>query len=864
FLLTTAAALLLPSEFQSEAKLKVQLGRESVAIDPTATIGAASLPMQDRSNELNSELELLNSRTVAEAVVRELSAERLGQPQDADESVAVAKAADKLRSDVATAVVPGTSNLTIAFASGDPELARDVVASYVDQFRKVRQEVYRNASGTDFFAQQRESGERELAEIKAQLQAFKDESGVADVEVQRQILLTRIGDLESSIDTTRAEQAASIALAERLEARVAEMPEQVISASKTGAPNSSIESLRTRLAELRLEERDLAARYVETSIVVQNARKQVQEAERLLAEAENAAETTVSVNPVREQLALRIETERADADAKSAKLNRLVGDLAEARGGLARINEAQITIDELERRAAITEESVREYASRFNIARFDQEVDKADISNIAVVTAANLPVKPSGPNRPILLIAGFIMATLAAGGVAFAADAIDHDVARPDDLLALGEPAAPLADACVSIPKLKSGQAVAKGTVDYFDDVVQSVGLLFGTAGRRGTDVAAGTRRGARGFFAASRYILFAALRGTTTGIGRSAIWIGNKVVTVVTLPFGKTRTKAAPTLTPALSPAGQFDGGLSMEEDDEEFTDRPAGLLLDEDELQDEDEITTSEPLAAPQRRVGRSVRLIAWAIARDAAAWRRRDERPNLQLARRGHRSAASTAVWRSARGLAEQIILEREAAGHSGRLPQTAAIIAARAGAGTSTVALHLAGVFAERVLEETERREGDIADKEPALVLRPLLDATETFETDDDGNPVLSDVKETAVPGLSEATINVTRTAELRKAIDVARRSYRHVVLDLPPVFDDVDLTGRDIGQGLGDESGPRLAALAEVTVLVMEADALRREAAGRAVERLQRAGADVAVAVLNKRNYPVPGWLYRRA
>ncbi|MEM7808996.1 MAG: hypothetical protein AAF561_12880, partial [Planctomycetota bacterium] len=46
FLLTTAAALLLPSEFQSEAKLKVQLGRESVAIDPTATIGAASLPMQ--------------------------------------------------------------------------------------------------------------------------------------------------------------------------------------------------------------------------------------------------------------------------------------------------------------------------------------------------------------------------------------------------------------------------------------------------------------------------------------------------------------------------------------------------------------------------------------------------------------------------------------------------------------------------------------------------------------------------------------------------------------------------------------------------------------------------------------------------
>ncbi len=826
------------------------------------------MPMQDRSNELNSEVELLNSRTVAEEVVRRITAERLGQPTELDGPVALAKAAQKLQTEVATSVVPGTSHLTIEYAAGDPELARDVVDAYVDAFRSIRQDVYRSASGTDFFAAQQKTGEEELAQILSQLRTFKDESGVADVEVQRGILLNRIGDLETAIDAARAEKAGAEATAERLQMRIADMPANVIAQSTTGAPNGSVESLRTRLADLRLEARDLAARYVETSSVVRNARRQVEEAERLLADAENAAQTTVSVNPLREQLSLRIETELANANAQAAKLDRLVRDLADAQGGLARINDAQITIDELQRRAAIAEESVREYASRYNIARFDREVEEADISNLSIIASADLPVKPSGPNRPILLVAGLVMATLAAGGVAFAADALDHDVARPDDLLTLGDPAGPLADACVSIPKLKSGQAVAKGTVDYFDDVVQSVGLLFGTAGRRGTDVAAGTRRSARGFFAASRYILFSAVRG----IFRAALWVGNKIVTLITAPFGRASSpKAAPRLTPALSGAG-FDGGLSLDDDDDDFDEalsrRSRGLRLDDDELQDQDpdEAGAREPLAAPKRRVGRSARLIGWAMARDAAAWRRRDQRPNLQLARRGHRSAASAAVWRSARGLAEQLILECEASGRGGRLPPTIAVISARAGAGTSTVAAHLAGVLAERVLEETERREGDIADKRPALVLRPRPDANAdaAIRVDVDGNETLPEIRTTPVTGLDELTFEATRTADVRRALDLARRQYRHVVLDLPPVFDDFDASGRDIGSGLGDESGPRLAALAEIAVLVMEADALRREAANRAVERLKRAGADVAVAVLNKRTYPVPGWLYRRA
>ncbi len=862
FALTSAAATLLPDKYQSSAEMLVTLGRESGAIDPTATIGEFARPMQNRDSELNSEVNLLGSRGVAEAVARQVGPDRIIGRGTADDVRAVAEAADELQKDVATSVKTDSNNLTVAYSAKTPQLAQDVVDAYVDNFRRIRRDVYRNTSGTGFFADQQTTAEAELAAVRATLRTFKDSAGVSDVSVQRTNLLGRIGELEAASDAAHAERAGALATAERLEARIENMPRQVISASTTGAPNSSIETLRTRLSELRLEEQDLSTRYVETSPVVRNARAQITEAERLLAEAEVAAETTTSVNPVREQLSIRIETERATADAQAARLERLTTDLDAARSGLARLNKAEVTIGDLEREAAILEKNVITYAEAYDDARINTELDQANISNIRVTEPANLPVKPSGPNRLLLFAAGLFMATLAGGGAAFAADALDHTVARPDDLLRLSGKSAAAAEACVSIPRLRSGQAVAKGAADYFDDLVHSIGTVFGTAGRRGTDVAAGTRRQARGFFAAARYISWSVIREVVTGVPRALVWLGNGVVNVVTMPFNRkpapiTRTVAA---TPAISFAGAgSDGSIGLDDD-------PA-LGLNDIELQDEDPDARieDEPLAAPPRRVGRSVRLVVWAVVRDAKAWWHRDEMPNLQLSGRHNRTAASAAVWRNARGLVEQLILAAERSGRGGRVPPTVCVVAARPNSGTTTVAAHLAGVLAERVLEDGERRDGDVADKKPALLMQ-LLDSTDNAEptfVDAKGDECLPNVSRTPAAGLDRTTIPSLRTADVRNAIAIARRHYRHVVVDVPPVYGQFDGEGRTFASSAVEEAGPRLAALCETSVLVMHADRLRREAAARAIDRVTRAGATIDVVVLNKRRYPVPSWLYRR-
>ena len=70
-LLTIAVTFLAPKKFTSEAKLFVRLGRESVAMDPTATATTDQVVMvhESREYEINSVLELLKSRAVLSGVV---------------------------------------------------------------------------------------------------------------------------------------------------------------------------------------------------------------------------------------------------------------------------------------------------------------------------------------------------------------------------------------------------------------------------------------------------------------------------------------------------------------------------------------------------------------------------------------------------------------------------------------------------------------------------------------------------------------------------------------------------------------------------------------------------------------------------
>src|SRR5262245_18299487 len=67
--LTLAYFSLTPRKFQSEAKVLVRIGRESITLDPTATTGQYVAMAESRESELHAVEELIASRATAEKIV---------------------------------------------------------------------------------------------------------------------------------------------------------------------------------------------------------------------------------------------------------------------------------------------------------------------------------------------------------------------------------------------------------------------------------------------------------------------------------------------------------------------------------------------------------------------------------------------------------------------------------------------------------------------------------------------------------------------------------------------------------------------------------------------------------------------------
>src|SRR3954467_1508675 len=75
--LTLLAIALYPRGYTSEAKLFIRVGRESVALDPTATTGQTIMLQKTQVDEVNSALQMLTSRDVLKEVVKQIGAGRI-------------------------------------------------------------------------------------------------------------------------------------------------------------------------------------------------------------------------------------------------------------------------------------------------------------------------------------------------------------------------------------------------------------------------------------------------------------------------------------------------------------------------------------------------------------------------------------------------------------------------------------------------------------------------------------------------------------------------------------------------------------------------------------------------------------------
>jgi len=440
--LTALVTALMPRAYESDAKLLMRVGRESVAVDPTASSSGQVLSVrQSRDSEVNSELEILTSQDVIGAVVDAFGPEKFAPPGLLERLGILGsgnirqRAILNLSTSLSIEALKDSNIISLSYSAGRPELARDVLKKIIEVYRTQHIAAHRTVGAYQFFAQETARLGSELAGAENKLRDAKNRAHIGSIDEQRRILMGRIGAMQQDQEQTRSALSSSKARVASMQAMLKTLPETITTEQTSGMPNAAADGMRQKIYELQLKEQDLLSRYRESSEPVQEVRRQIAEAQALLArQDQNRTQVTEGLSASHQRVNGDLLAETAALSGLRAKSEALESELRIARKELSALNDSEVKIAQIDRQVQAQKQTLQKYSANLEQTRIDQALETEKISNISVVEQATLPSLPVSPRVLLNLVLGTFVGLLGGVAVAFGSEFVDHSIRKPSDV----------------------------------------------------------------------------------------------------------------------------------------------------------------------------------------------------------------------------------------------------------------------------------------------------------------------------------------------------------------------------------------------------------------------------------------------
>ncbi len=449
------ALIVWPRSYESEAKLMITVGRESVGLDPTATTSPTLMLQKTQEEEINSALEILSSRQVAELVVDKLSATQIldgvlsakeeSQPSStgwiaqAKQAVGAARnmldqgllsvgvkdpvsqreqAIRKVMQSVYIYAPKRSTAITIHAESKTPEMAQALAAAVTYGFLDRHQSVNFNQSSREFFQEQTREVEAQVNQARAERAEFMQLSKVVSIEDQRRILTDQMGSAQRDVLITRGELEQAQAEIKDLTGKADETLAEIV-ANKEEKGDETWSGMRQRVYELEIQEQSYASMYSEDNPKLLNARQQLEGARQILKDMEkDRTNRSLTPNPVK----IRMEEDLQRLQTRLVGLRSMLLEKEKQREELGQqIDELlgfELKLNGMDRNIAVLENSLYSLKSKLEEARVIDELQAQHISNISIYQPATLVERPVNPQKSMVMAAFPVLGLMIGLGVA--------------------------------------------------------------------------------------------------------------------------------------------------------------------------------------------------------------------------------------------------------------------------------------------------------------------------------------------------------------------------------------------------------------------------------------------------------------
>jgi uncharacterized protein involved in exopolysaccharide biosynthesis len=412
-------ALTLPKVYQADAKLLIKPGREFM---PATSMGQNefALPSSTMAEIVKSEVEILNSKDLAEGTLQKISVAALYPDlAAAPDDVALERAITRFGAQLRVDPIDLSNVVNVGFRSEDPEIATKVLTALLADFQARHVNVY-SAGQIAPIEAQIAGKQKELASLDSKRIAYQNATGAFAVPEQRASLIQQRAQVQTLLHDAEIKESA-------LEQQVAFLKKSKANTPKMSAlenevdPSSqtSSEALQQLMA-LRQKEQEMLQRYQPTAPALVQLRAQIAQAEQFVKQAQSPGSTKVrtGANPLLASIDQQLLTAQSELTPIKTQIEGYKTQLTGYDDQLKQLQDSELEVNNWQRQIESLTADLNALRTNLDQARLAENMDQAKVSSVSIIDAPRLEPRPVFPKKTFFGLAGIAIGLLIAGLIA--------------------------------------------------------------------------------------------------------------------------------------------------------------------------------------------------------------------------------------------------------------------------------------------------------------------------------------------------------------------------------------------------------------------------------------------------------------
>lgn len=429
--------------YEAHMKILALRQRSDTMVSPEANAPTQYDNGQVSEEDLNSEVELLNSNDLLRKVVLStgLSGTSGTQADPANEA-RIAKAVRKLGKDLRIEPLRKSNVISVSYQARDPKMAERVLQALEAAYVEKHLEVHSASGEFKFFDKQTADYKQGMTQAQAELTAFTKGTGVVSAELERDAALRQATDFDSAAHQAQTSVLEVEQRITALQAQLQSIKPRVTTVMRTSDNPQLMEQLKSTLLNLEIKRTELLTKYEPTYRLVQEVDAQIAETKGAISaeERQPIRDEASDQNPDYQWVQGELTKAQAELSGLKARADAAAAIASKYHAQAEALDQDMITQQNLLQASKTEEDNYELYERKREEARIGYALDKGGFLNVAL---AEQPVVPALPKRSPLSV---VLLTLLLAGTfslstAFVLDVVDPTFRTPDELAGyLGSP----------------------------------------------------------------------------------------------------------------------------------------------------------------------------------------------------------------------------------------------------------------------------------------------------------------------------------------------------------------------------------------------------------------------------------------